>query len=127
MEVGEAFQAHLKHWDLKNPESVAKVSVDTRVNRIVDEFAMNLVKGRVLIKLGKNGRLLYRLFTLDPKHISLSMQTKGPILEFPFDQMTSISYGYDLTDFSNIPVQIISYKIINELGTFRMCGERHNH
>lgn len=40
-------------------------SVKDRLALMVDKFAKELVKGRILMKLGKNGKLFYRMCTLD--------------------------------------------------------------
>ena len=53
--------------------------------------ALGLVQ--VFMKLGRNGRLFYRLCTLDKQLTAFSMHIKGSIVEYPFSNMQHISFG----------------------------------
>ncbi|CAK0888793.1 unnamed protein product [Prorocentrum cordatum] len=60
------------------------------------------------MKLGRNGRLFYRLCTLDKQQTAFSMHIKGAIVEYPLASMEHIRLGYDLADFTHVPVSLPS-------------------
>merc|ERR1711948_183868 len=81
-----------------------KEVVQEKLETIVNAFAREQIRGKVFMKLGRNGRLFYRLCTLDKQLTAFSMHIKGAIVEYPFTNVQQISFGYDLTDFTHVPV-----------------------
>jgi len=96
----------LQDWD--KLEQKEKEVVQEKLEAIVNAFQKELVRGKVFMKLGRNGRLFYRLCTLDRLCTAFSMHIKGAIVEYPFANMQHISFGYDLTDFTHVPVSLPS-------------------
>eukprot|EP00405_Crypthecodinium_cohnii_P047575 CAMPEP_0206580458 /NCGR_PEP_ID=MMETSP0325_2-20121206/33176_1 /ASSEMBLY_ACC=CAM_ASM_000347 /TAXON_ID=2866 /ORGANISM="Crypthecodinium cohnii, Strain Seligo" /LENGTH=192 /DNA_ID=CAMNT_0054086503 /DNA_START=34 /DNA_END=612 /DNA_ORIENTATION=+ len=96
----------LQDWDKLGARE--KEQVQEKLESIVNAFARELTRGKVFMKLGRNGRLFYRLCTLDKQLTAFSMHIKGAIVEYPFSNMQHISFGYDLTDFTHIPVSLPS-------------------
>mmetsp|Transcript_6305 Transcript_6305/g.19623 ORF Transcript_6305/g.19623 Transcript_6305/m.19623 type:complete len:183 (-) Transcript_6305:103-651(-) len=83
-------------------------AVQEKLEGIVNAFAQEMIRGKVFMKLGRNGRLFYRLCTLDKQLSAFSMHIKGAIVEYPIANMQHISFGYDLTDFTHVPVSLPS-------------------
>eukprot|EP00397_Hematodinium_sp_SG-2012_P029197 GEMP01030822.1.p1 GENE.GEMP01030822.1~~GEMP01030822.1.p1 ORF type:complete len:183 (+),score=24.40 GEMP01030822.1:54-602(+) len=96
----------LQDWDKLAPKD--KEVVQEKLEAIVNAFQKELIRGKVFMKLGRNGRLFYRLCTLDRLCTAFSMHIKGAIVEYPFVNMQHISFGYDLTDFTHVPVSLPS-------------------
>jgi hypothetical protein len=96
----------LQDWD--RLDASEKEVVQEKLESIVNAFAKELIRGKVFMKLGRNGRLFYRLCTLDKQLTAFSMHIKGSIVEYPFSNMQHISFGYDLTDFTHVPVSLPS-------------------
>jgi hypothetical protein len=96
----------LQDWD--RVDASEKEVVQEKLESIVNAFAKELIRGKVFMKLGRNGRLFYRLCTLDKQLTAFSMHIKGSIVEYPFSNMQHISFGYDLTDFTHVPVSLPS-------------------
>eukprot|EP00442_Polarella_glacialis_P048868 CAMPEP_0115106866 /NCGR_PEP_ID=MMETSP0227-20121206/36941_1 /TAXON_ID=89957 /ORGANISM="Polarella glacialis, Strain CCMP 1383" /LENGTH=168 /DNA_ID=CAMNT_0002504607 /DNA_START=111 /DNA_END=617 /DNA_ORIENTATION=+ len=96
----------LQDWDKLGAHE--KEVVQEKLESIVNAFARELTRGKVFMKLGRNGRLFYRLCTLDKQLTAFSMHIKGAIVEYPFANMQHISFGYDLTDFTHVPVSLPS-------------------
>mmetsp|Transcript_27394 Transcript_27394/g.43909 ORF Transcript_27394/g.43909 Transcript_27394/m.43909 type:complete len:183 (+) Transcript_27394:99-647(+) len=96
----------LQDWDKLGTRE--KEVVQEKLESIVNAFARELIRGKVFMKLGRNGRLFYRLCTLDKQLTAFSMHIKGAIVEYPFANMQHISFGYDLTDFTHVPVSLPS-------------------
>eukprot|EP00746_Dinoflagellata_sp_MGD_P018808 gnl/MRDRNA2_/MRDRNA2_143659_c0_seq1.p1 gnl/MRDRNA2_/MRDRNA2_143659_c0~~gnl/MRDRNA2_/MRDRNA2_143659_c0_seq1.p1 ORF type:complete len:183 (-),score=33.72 gnl/MRDRNA2_/MRDRNA2_143659_c0_seq1:124-672(-) len=96
----------LQDWDKLDTRE--KEVVQEKLESIVNAFAKELIRGKVFMKLGRNGRLFYRLCTLDKQLTAFSMHIKGAIVEYPFANMQHISFGYDLTDFTHVPVSLPS-------------------
>mmetsp|Transcript_1592 Transcript_1592/g.5435 ORF Transcript_1592/g.5435 Transcript_1592/m.5435 type:complete len:181 (-) Transcript_1592:141-683(-) len=96
----------LQDWDKLGAHE--KEVVQEKLESIVNAFARELTRGKVFMKLGRNGRLFYRLCTLDKQLSAFSMHIKGAIVEYPFSNMQHISFGYDLTDFTHVPVSLPS-------------------
>eukprot|EP00406_Dinophysis_acuminata_P007902 CAMPEP_0179231500 /NCGR_PEP_ID=MMETSP0797-20121207/11375_1 /TAXON_ID=47934 /ORGANISM="Dinophysis acuminata, Strain DAEP01" /LENGTH=184 /DNA_ID=CAMNT_0020938589 /DNA_START=16 /DNA_END=570 /DNA_ORIENTATION=+ len=96
----------LQDWDKLGAQE--KEAVQEKLEGIVNAFARELIRGKVFMKLGRNGRLFYRLCTLDKQLTAFSMHIKGAIVEYPFANMQHISFGYDLTDFTHVPVSLPS-------------------
>uniref|UniRef100_A0A7S1MFH0 PH domain-containing protein n=1 Tax=Alexandrium catenella TaxID=2925 RepID=A0A7S1MFH0_ALECA len=96
----------LQDWEKLG--SREKEVVQEKLESIVNAFARELIRGKVFMKLGRNGRLFYRLCTLDKQLSAFSMHIKGAIVEYPFSNMQHISFGYDLTDFTHVPVSLPS-------------------
>mmetsp|Transcript_13247 Transcript_13247/g.35469 ORF Transcript_13247/g.35469 Transcript_13247/m.35469 type:complete len:183 (+) Transcript_13247:174-722(+) len=96
----------LQDWDKLGARE--KEVVQEKLESIVNAFARELIRGKVFMKLGRNGRLFYRLCTLDKQLTAFSMHIKGAIVEYPFANMQHISFGYDLTDFTHVPVSLPS-------------------
>lgn len=96
----------LQDWDRLDAKE--KEVVQEKLESIVNAFAKELIRGKVFMKLGRNGRLFYRLCTLDKQLSAFSMHIKGAIVEYPFMNMQHVSFGYDLTDFTHVPVSLPS-------------------
>merc|ERR550525_779628 len=96
----------LQDWDKLGAHE--KEVVQEKLENIVNAFARELIRGKVFMKLGRNGRLFYRLCTLDKQLTAFSMHIKGAIVEYPLSNMQHISFGYDLTDFTYVPVSLPS-------------------
>jgi hypothetical protein len=104
----------LHNWDALG--GAEREAAQAKVESIVANFAKEFIKGKVLMKLGRNGRLFYRLCTLDKDLTSFSMHVKGHIVEFPFANMQQIRFGYNLTDFTHVPVSLPSDALAAVLG-----------
>jgi len=96
----------LEDWDKLGKQE--KAAVQERLESIVNAFAQELIRGKVFMKLGRNGRLFYRLCALDKQLSAFSMHIKGAIVEYPISGMQHIGFGYDLTDFTHVPVSLPS-------------------
>jgi len=109
---GQAVSSNMplhQDWDkLEQKEKEANDVVQEKLEAIVCAFQKELIRGKVFMKLGRNGRLFYRLCTLDRLCTAFSMHIKGAIVEYPFANMQHISFGYDLTDFTHVPVSLPS-------------------
>jgi len=96
----------LQDWDRLGKQE--REAVQEKLEGIVNAFAQEMIRGKVFMKLGRNGRLFYRLCTLDKQLSAFSMHIKGAIVEYPIANMQHISFGYDLTDFTHVPVSLPS-------------------
>eukprot|EP00418_Pyrodinium_bahamense_P075835 CAMPEP_0179059612 /NCGR_PEP_ID=MMETSP0796-20121207/25442_1 /TAXON_ID=73915 /ORGANISM="Pyrodinium bahamense, Strain pbaha01" /LENGTH=184 /DNA_ID=CAMNT_0020756373 /DNA_START=37 /DNA_END=591 /DNA_ORIENTATION=- len=96
----------LQDWDKLGKQE--REAVQEKLEGIVNAFAQEMIRGKVFMKLGRNGRLFYRLCTLDKQLSAFSMHIKGAIVEYPIANMQHISFGYDLTDFTHVPVSLPS-------------------
>ncbi|CAD7954261.1 unnamed protein product [Amoebophrya sp. A25] len=85
-----------------------RVKMKTTLQNLTTRFVMELQKGKVFLKLGRNGRLFYRWCTIDAGRSSFSMNVKGQIVEYPFSQIQSVRFGFDLSDFFQVPLSMPS-------------------
>jgi len=84
------------------------------------KFTKDMRKGKLLMKLGKNGRLFYRLCTIDHSEDVFSIHIRGAIVEFPFESMHRIDYGYNFAEGGQIPISLpsesLAASIVMKLG-----------
>merc|ERR1719409_908358 len=113
----------LQDWDRLDPKE--KEVVQEKLESIVNAFARELIRGKVFMKLGRNGRLFYRLCTLDKQLTAFSMHIKGAIVEYPFANMQHISFGYDLTDFTHVPVSLPSDALAAAIVEYPFVNMQH--
>eukprot|EP00392_Amoebophrya_sp_AT5.2_P014833 g14997.t1 len=68
-------------------------------------------KGKVFMKIGRNGRMFYRWCYVDDSRKNFLMNIKGQMVEYPFADILHVHFGLDTSDFFQDPVPMPSEKL----------------
>eukprot|EP00916_Digyalum_oweni_P002780 GHVL01005171.1.p1 GENE.GHVL01005171.1~~GHVL01005171.1.p1 ORF type:complete len:246 (+),score=46.04 GHVL01005171.1:50-787(+) len=90
----------------KNMTQENKQKLYRQLEVFVNSFAKEFAKGKVITKLGQNGNLFTRLCSLDKRLSSFSIQVKGAIIEYPFEDVQHIAFGYELIGYKKTPINL---------------------
>ena len=64
-----------------NENTYMKALIQQNLDSVVAAFVEELIKGKVFMKLSRNGRMFYRWANLDKDLTTFSMHIKGTIVE----------------------------------------------
>ncbi|CAD7959409.1 unnamed protein product [Amoebophrya sp. A120] len=101
-------QNPLPSWDSLGPRD--RMKMQQTLDELVVKFLAEMKKGKVLMKVGRNGKMFYRWCYVmrEDDRFFFVMNVKGQLVEYPFEHILHVRFGFDFSDFFQLPVAIPS-------------------